>query len=426
VPPSAFYMTTGGGTRPADHALLLLQEFPLLLPEGSHGVLHGFIQVQGHDYRVRFVPGGHHYQQHGQGGGGGGGGGGSGTLHGCPALWSALHSLGALVLLEQRLSQSQSAYEFFVELREMLERHHRAPHNAADPATPAAAQSLDSAFYMRLVGEINEVGWDCVQRVEEGMLGQLELGVELLVDTRRHPLSMRLPPDYPLSPPICSAALPAHVELRWDAGAGHSQPRLKQVIDQYVAAIHSYDALWSELELLDERAWVLEPTAPTGACTYRRLALGPSCAVGVELHLAAPRAAPECRFYGAESSVAPLRQALNANLHSWSLHRTVLDNLEACLGTRLPSAEAAAEARRAAQNTEAADTGHGAPCAICYAYRLDGAIPERVCDNGRCARSFHSACLVEWLRSSAEARTSFDTVFGTCPYCTEPIFAKLA
>lgn len=63
------------------------------------------------------------------------------------------------------------------------------------------------------------------------------------------------------------------VELRWNGSAGantsSSRSGLSQVIEQYTAVIRSYDALWSELELLDQKAWVLEPRAPTASCVYR-------------------------------------------------------------------------------------------------------------------------------------------------------------
>ena len=89
--------TTGmSGT---DHALLLQQQFPLLLPEGTGGVLHGFLQVRGQDYRVRFEPARHSPRM--QDGHVEGGNGGSATLHGCAALWAALKSVGALPILAQ-------------------------------------------------------------------------------------------------------------------------------------------------------------------------------------------------------------------------------------------------------------------------------------------------------------------------------------
>jgi hypothetical protein len=34
-------------------------------------------------------------------------------------------------------------------------------------------------------------------------------------------------------------------------------------------------------------------------------------------------------------------------------------------------------------------------CGICYAYRLDNAIPESACDDPRCAQPFHTSCLYE-------------------------------
>lgn len=34
-------------------------------------------------------------------------------------------------------------------------------------------------------------------------------------------------------------------------------------------------------------------------------------------------------------------------------------------------------------------------CGICYAYQLDGAIPDQVCDYFQCGQSFHQICLYE-------------------------------
>ena len=96
--------------------------------------------------------------------------------------------------------------------------------------------------------------------------------------------------------------------------------------------------------------------------------------------------------------------------------------------------------------------GFTAACAICYTYRLNAvgttnanghasstsssgnassgstpsnAIPEVVCSNARCSRSFHSSCLSEWLRGLPNASRSFETLFGHCPYCFEAISVKV-
>ena len=34
-------------------------------------------------------------------------------------------------------------------------------------------------------------------------------------------------------------------------------------------------------------------------------------------------------------------------------------------------------------------------CGICYAYQLDGAIPDQVCDKSQCGQSFHYISLYE-------------------------------
>ena len=34
-------------------------------------------------------------------------------------------------------------------------------------------------------------------------------------------------------------------------------------------------------------------------------------------------------------------------------------------------------------------------CGICYAYRLNDAIPDKACDDPRCSQPFHNTCLYE-------------------------------
>jgi len=78
-------------------------------------------------------------------------------------------------------------------------------------------------------------------------------------------------------------------------------------------------------------------------------------------------------------------------------------------------------------------------CGICYSYRLpvadkkeapgaastgggeQGEMPDRMCDNAKCGRPYHRACLVEWLRAIPNTQQSFNTLFGKCPYCQSPI-----
>ncbi|EPQ19159.1 E3 ubiquitin-protein ligase FANCL, partial [Myotis brandtii] len=65
-------------------------------------------------------------------------------------------------------------------------------------------------------------------------------------------------------------------------------------------------------------------------------------------------------------------------------------------------------------------------CGICYAYQLDGAIPDQVCDYSQCGQPFHQICLYEWLRGLQTSRQSFNILFGECPYCSKPITLKMS
>ena len=195
--------------RPMAHEEIdLLRDFPLLLPEDATlSNYHGFITAHGVDYRVRLtVPKGGPLT--------------GATLHGAPELHSLLEAHNAWAMLEQRLARAASVHEFFVELRELVERLHSAhvpPKAAAASAASARPLSLDPAVYMRLVEEISEVGWSRVTSVEEGGNNEMHLTLELDVSGRSHVMSIALPPRYPRDPPRCAAALPEHVELAWAA-----------------------------------------------------------------------------------------------------------------------------------------------------------------------------------------------------------------
>jgi E3 ubiquitin-protein ligase FANCL len=138
----------------------------------------------------------------------------------------------------------------------------------------------------------------------------------------------------------------------------------------------------------------------------------------IDINPSSPQGLPECKFFGADTMIAPLRQLLNNNLNRWNETKTICQNLEHILQIQFPS-----PASREAQGEELR-----VQCQICYAYRHPeiGDTPDRVCDNPRCGNSFHShPCLLEWLQSSSTKRVSFDSVSGECPYCMFPITVKL-
>ena len=67
-----------------------------------------------------------------------------------------------------------------------------------------------------------------------------------------------------------------------------------------------------------------------------------------------------------------------------------------------------------------------AECGVCYTYKLDGRFPDQICPNAPCSRAFHTSCLEQWLQALPDTRRAFGTLFGSCPYCEEPIAIKLS
>ncbi|GIY27669.1 hypothetical protein CEXT_185402 [Caerostris extrusa] len=53
------------------------------------------------------------------------------------------------------------------------------------------------------------------------------------------------------------------------------------------------------------------------------------------------------------------------------------------------------------------------------------AIPEMTCDNPKCNQSFHHACLYEYIRMLPDVRSSFNKLFGECPYCCKPLWCTV-
>ena len=210
---------------------------------------------------------------------------------------------------------------------------------------------------------------------------------------------------------------------------------LVNLYQQYRKMLATYQALWDDLDEIDRSAWVLEPSLPANrSIAERRIAMKPGLSLALTFDPERSRAPPlGARLVGSSVDAVALRERVAAIVDGatttssmddeagWDESRSIKANLEACLGFVLPSPE----------TTEKAD--YVSECGICYAHRLpaengsdgDGAIPDAMCGNPSCARSYHETCLFEWLHSLPDARVSFDRVFGTCPYCSESLSVRV-
>ena len=270
-----------------------------------------------------------------------------------------------------------------------------------------------------------------------------------------------------------------------DVGGSDAAFALVSIVDQWESKLAACQAFWEQLDDLDDNTWILEPeripvkghtpseaassssstssttwpkdgvhfdksfARPPRYATHRRVAVAPHASILIEhLDPAAPYAVPtSVRFLGKDSIVAPLRARFSRTLQqTWdtSGKSTLRQNLENILGCTLPCPSDSKKSSSPSAATTTAETGDDrfgftADCAICYSYRLTEqtanfassssstdssgkqSIPDVVCSNTRCSRSFHRSCLSEWLRGLPNASRSFETLFGHCPYCFEPI-----
>eukprot|EP00884_Botryococcus_braunii_P000251 jgi/Botrbrau1/10226/Bobra.0362s0016.1 len=273
-------------------------------------------------------------------------------------------------------------------------------------ATPAPE------FYSRLLTDIAEIGWSNVVWMD-AHLTTFRFQISDAAG-RRHQLMVRLPPQYPGRAPTVALQLPEPLKLTWQPDYG-----LPALLQQCQSAMAKYQDLWACLEDLDRHAWVMEPEQPSPEDRDRRIAVGQHCSMHITLDVQKPRAYPRYGLMGPDSAVAELRQCLHDRQGLWDESRMPRENLEEVLGQQLPKKLAAAQMEDASLD-----------CCICYAYRLptedgqQGPVPDVHCDNRRCSRPFHRACLLEWLQSVPGTRKSFSTVFGQCPFCEEPVAVK--
>ncbi|XP_010808287.1 E3 ubiquitin-protein ligase FANCL isoform X3 [Bos indicus] len=279
-------------------------------------------------------------------------------------------------IVQQRMQQSPDLVSFMMELKMVLEA---ALKNKKEPYVLPSPPK----FYSSLIGEIRTLGWDKLVFVDP-CFSTIKLKAD--VSGREHLITVKL----------------------------KAKSSLISIYTQFLAALESLKTFWDVMDEIDEKTWVLEPEKPTRSATARRIVLGNNVSINIEVDPRHPTMLPECCFLGADHVVKPLGIRLSRNIHLWDPENSLLQNLKDVLEIDFP-------ARAILEKSD-----FSMDCGICYAYQLDGAIPDQVCDNSQCGQSFHYICLYEWLRGLLTSRQSFNIIFGECPYCSKPITLKMS
>jgi E3 ubiquitin-protein ligase FANCL len=333
-----------------------------------------------------------------------------------------------------RLKESPNVASFLVELKNLLAQAITTPSSTSSPRAESSLSLRNPVFYQTLKHDLDSLGSDNIHKVAED-LSSVTLKY-LDIAGRIHFLSLALPPTFPATlPKIISADLPVAFTLQCTAVTGIVT--LRDVLYQFDEKIESFQRFWDSLDHLDQTAWIIEPTAPTRSCTYRRVALEKHVTLTITLDPLDLDTIPELHFMGSDRAVQPILSTVRTNRPLWRPSGSLLENLCALLGGPLPE-----------KNSTGGEDGGGfedvgAECSICYNYRRpvegeegegfaaaedaedQGDVPEINCDNPACGKPFHRLCLREWLAADATTRQSFDTLFGSCVYCSSPIAVKI-
>ncbi|XP_066863666.1 E3 ubiquitin-protein ligase FANCL isoform X2 [Kogia breviceps] len=390
----------------------LLRQFPLLLPQNrAKTVYEGFISAQGRDFHLRILL--------------------PKDLQLRNARLLCSWQLKAVLngyhhIVQQRMQHSPDLMSFIVELKMVLEV-------ALKNKKELYVLPPPPQFYSSLIEEIGTLGWDKLVYVDT-CFSTIKLKAED-ASGREHLITVKLKAKYPAESPDCIVDFPVSFSVSWTP-----QSSLISIHSQFLAALESLKAFWDVMDEIDEKTWVLEPEKPTRSATARRIALGsrrtgsaacgilpgraPASAGGfsttappgkpwnntsinIEVDPRHPTMLPECCFLGADHVVKPLGIRLSRNIHLWDPENSLLQNLKDVLEIDFP-------ARAILEKSD-----FSMDCGICYAYQLDGALPDQVCDNSQCGQPFHQICLYEWLRGLLTSRQSFNVIFGECPYCSK-------
>jgi E3 ubiquitin-protein ligase FANCL len=182
---------------------------------------------------------------------------------------------------------------------------------------------------------------------------------------------------------------------------------LKQLVDQFTDIVERYHDLFACLDELDSKMRILEPETPKRSDVWRLIGLGHHCSVHIELDKHQPRHPPnKVQFFGNQARVKGLKATWQSS--AWDESQTPWYNIQRIL-------QGVVVEHKKQDYTQVGEI----ECGICYFYKHDGTIPDIICTNALCSRSYHPVCLSEWLKSNPDTLQQFDLLFGKCPYCQE-------
>jgi E3 ubiquitin-protein ligase FANCL len=350
-------------------------------------------------------------------------------------LGAILNPLAEKPWFKDRLENFRSARSLAVGIQNFVNEI------SANPQNQVVESIRESALPLLLMKHLDYIGWDRVLNVNED-LSRIQMR-SIDCSGRQHDFDVLINPGYPLVCPTVQANLPIQISIPWTKTSD-----LRLIISILDSIIQKYNGLFQELSEIDSQTWVLEPAQQTFNTSSRRLAIERSCSIVLDINIEKPRDICAMTFFGPPGRVNSFQVSLNKNLHLWSTVMSLKENIEIVLGFKLPSRKI-----ESSENENLCEE-----CGICYTYSIASAtsdlsssssaasithfrpsssnlniptvrptvsVPDQACSNPKCCKIYHFTCLVEWLQSLPTSKTSFGTLFGSCPYCQEAISVRI-
>ncbi|XP_031789525.1 E3 ubiquitin-protein ligase FANCL isoform X2 [Nasonia vitripennis] len=199
---------------------------------------------------------------------------------------------------------------------------------------------------------------------------------------------------------------------------------LKEIRNIFQRQVDTMEDVWDQLRRIDNFCWVIDPIQPKPYHLYRRVYLSPLLSFLITLNPTDPTGYPKIKFLGAKNEVEKYRDMIQDEdaIENWDLEYSVYENLLTLLNIdEFPQAPIVDEPME--QEGIVGDE----ECCICFSMDDEsGNLPDEICNNQKCKRRFHSACLFQWLQELATNKIVFNKIFGPCPNCGDEVSCNVS
>ncbi|KYN03720.1 E3 ubiquitin-protein ligase FANCL [Cyphomyrmex costatus] len=190
---------------------------------------------------------------------------------------------------------------------------------------------------------------------------------------------------------------------------------LNAVVTKFKWQVELLEKAWEQLKEIDENCWVIDPPKPNKCHLHRRIHLSQSICVTITIDPNAPTVVPTIQFSGSDNEVKRQMEDTSSNIHNWDPDCNILDNLRMLLNIYIfpEQQDSLDESQGVISNRQ---------CGICF-FELSETdeLPNKICNNQKCMKHFHSTCLSMWLQTNAANQVVFEHIYGSCPHCKEDI-----